>query len=1159
VQRLPSEPLEARILPDDLPSPPRGSGAWKNWALALGAFALFVVCSGGVFWGLGQLINLGFSGPANKGSLIYSWETPEEQAANIAAAMNAKTTGASAAELRELNRFFTGLLEALAQEDHDSFRALVDQNAFAHRTSLHPIAAASGDFDQGALEEQLAYDLEGPRGWSRCQVVHVARGTAANEALGYVILTGEGQNPTPFRWWLRRSGRNWSVCDWEVIDCGHSEADRWARTRSIGSDPHSARYWQASAAIRRAQDENQAGKHGAVSVQLRDAEQQPLPAAVHDTTQIDLAIAWLNAARPDLALAAANRVSKPDAHIGSLHVQARALADLERQGELLKTLTQYRALAGCHPDLLQIEAEALEAQGKLKEAAECWWELLRLLPDDHSALFAFCRLADDQRRADIKLLLGKSKKPVERAAELATSAIVQDEVAAAEALLAFIRESDPTSLSLLELAALQHDCDQEHSLAAEQYLLAHQRETHPERKLQHFHRYLSSMAAANRAAAAYQAAEDKDAAFNYLTADHEYDESLITDKALAELIAVHRPRRPADPRLQYLSAKLLLDKGDYAAADAELLKAEAGADEELQGLIRLGRLEAIYRQGSIKDAYEAYPIEREDAFRELAWLANRRRDFAGLGELIGLHVRRLPGDPWIGYFTALREEAASNYTAALTALVPAEASADQGLQMLCTRLKTELYIKSDNVSQAYMAGGAPQQAFLRIAARLAELDDWNRVLSVAQLHGAAVPADAAALYYATKARWHLGQHDQLIQNLTPWPKDKLSSLDQAWVAEMGDLLVRSWLRSRPGEDARKAAELLRDELGLSLPLAMVELKLGGHERAKALLSDPLMGREFFLRQLQFDQECAAILTEPEFAELRLRYALERPSEYVRRSASLVLFLKQPLEEAVWREAFDRAAGDAAVLARDIPAADGDKSARTSRLVELPGGTLIVTARAAAYHDPKSISMGELAADSPLRKALEEHTAWIAIDLSLAEEQTPAKALEQAGQKLAAELLDKGALAIYVARPRRGLPQLLLSDVTTREQLENGSLSTESDSSEGGAVYLYEASGEQSPAEGDASGWRKLQRALRELTAKARVENAAGHARIRLPFQRGHARETLWLNVVRSKRGHFGSEEFIGEVTEASQLWPHLRTGEHVRVSAFEPLEVQPVP
>jgi len=319
-----------------------------------------------------------------------------------------------------------------------------------------------------------------------------------------------------------------------------------------------------------------------------------------------------------------------------------------------------------------------------------------------------------------------------------------------------------------------------------------------------------------------------------------------------------------------------------------------------------------------------------------------------------------------------------------------------------------------------------------------------------------------------------------------------------------------------------------------------------------------VGREFFQRQLQFDAEYSAVLTEPEFAQLRRRYALERPNEYSRRSASLVLLLKQPLEEAAWREAFDRSAGDTAALARDVPA-NGETAdhQRVSRLVELPGGTLIVTARAAPYCDAKSIPVVELAADSPLRTALAEHAAWIAIDMSFTEEQAAAKDLRQAAQKLAAELLKGGALAIYAERPRSGPPRLVLADAAVREQLGSGAFLSLHDSGERGAIYLYEASAEKSAEKADSQEWPQRRRALRELSESARVQNPAGHARVRVLFERGHAREELWLNVVRSKRGPYESEELIGELTAGSQLWPHLREGERVRLSASEPLEVRP--
>jgi hypothetical protein len=396
---------------------------------------------------------------------------------------------------------------------------------------------------------------------------------------------------------------------------------------------------------------------------------------------------------------------------------------------------------------------------------------------------------------------------------------------------------------------------------------------------------------------------------------------------------------------------------------------------------------------------------------------------------------------------------------------------------------------------------------------------------------------------------------QLAQNMTPWPAERLKSLDQAWVGEIADLYVRSWLRVPPSEGARSAAERIRDDLGLTQPLVTVELKLGNRQRAKELLADPLIGRDFFLNQLQFDAECAALLTDPEFADVRKRYALERPNEYGRRTASLVLLLKEPLDEAAWRAAFDLAAGPAAAQARDLSFNDEMLGpVRVSRLVDLPGGTLILTARAVPYCPAKEFSAAEISAGSPLRKALEEHTAWIALDACFAEELAAAKDLELAMQKLAGELGGENVLAIFGTRPRRGPPRFAPAEEEVREQLAGGTFLALDGAGSRDSVYLYESSGDEESAADDET-WRDAVRRLRELSESARV-NAAGHARIRVQFARGHAQEDLWLTVIRSRRGPYESEEFIAEATTQSQLWPHIILGQRLSISAYEPREVQ---
>ncbi|HEX5105586.1 MAG TPA: hypothetical protein VFV87_17325, partial [Pirellulaceae bacterium] len=949
MQRFSSEPLQAVILPDPPPQPPP-SGAWKTWCLAIGAFGLFIVCSGAAFWGLGKLVNFGVDA-SPKGSLVYSWETPEEHRVNVTAAMNVKTTGCTAAELRELNRFFTRVIDALAASDKDEFRELVDLSAFAHRASLHPAAVAAGGLDRGQLKDQLEYDLEGPSGWSRFSIIRVEHGKIPDEALVYVVFESDEQQPAPYRWWLRRSARVWNICDWELIDLGYSETARWALVRAIEDDPDNGSYWQAAAAIERSHDKAAAGQRGAAQAELRDAQTKRLPAAIHDMTQIELAIAWDYAGRPDLALTACDRVKNASSEIGVAYLRAHSQVALDVPDKALTALAEYRQMAGCHPELLALEADALGAQGKRANAAECWWEVLRLMPENHEALFDFCRLADDSRRKAIKEILARSRRPTDRALEIGIAAIQRDEYAAAEAILDYLRQTAPGSAAIEQLTAQQLDDDEQYVAAAEHYLAAFKLESDPDNKRQLLREYLGSMALGGKAVEGYLAADDKAEAFDLLTDGYEYDEAYVRDDQLSALIAEHRQHvaEDATARLDFLEGRRLLNQGDFDAAEQAFLKIETSdVEPDLVEAIRSGRLEALYRQGKLKEAYEADDQATAETFRELAWLAVGDDNWDALGKLLELHLTSNSGDPWLDYFTTRREQAYRNYTTALAAAVRGEASADEQLKPLLMRLKTELFVQSDNISQAYASGGPPQEAFLRIAGQLTDQGDWNRLLQAAELHSAAAPGEIAGLYYATKARWNLGRHQQLVQNLTPWPKERLQNADQAWNVEIADLLVRGWLRLGNIEEARKAAEQARDDLGLELPLVAVELAAGDREKVKTLLANPLIGRELFQRQLQHDSDFAALLSDSEFAEIRRRYAHQRPNEYGQRNASIVLLLRKPAEESRVKEDFEHEVASAmGGPVRSLGQSAGETH-RQSLIADLPAGTLAFTYASRPY-------------------------------------------------------------------------------------------------------------------------------------------------------------------------------------------------------------------
>src|SRR5262245_4942097 len=217
--RSPREPLEATVLPDP-PVQPAAGGA-RGWLLACGAFLLLVVCFALLLWGLGQLLSrAGGMRASRSGSLLERWETADARLAAIRSALEADDPGLSTAELRELRRFFDKVRDSLQTQNSSAFVALVDLEAAADRVLRNPASSHRSRSQRRLIEQQLQLRFRAPLGWNRLIIVHGVRSAAGDEALVYTIAMGPDQPPAPLRWWLRREGRTWRICDWERVDEG---------------------------------------------------------------------------------------------------------------------------------------------------------------------------------------------------------------------------------------------------------------------------------------------------------------------------------------------------------------------------------------------------------------------------------------------------------------------------------------------------------------------------------------------------------------------------------------------------------------------------------------------------------------------------------------------------------------------------------------------------------------------------------------------------------------------------------------------------------------------------------------------------------------------------------------------------------------------------
>jgi len=1147
------EPLEATVLPD-LPAA-RGSSGARGWLLACGAFLLFVVCFALLLWGLGQLLaRAGGARPSRSGSLLDHWETTDERLAAVSAALEAEQTGLNSAQHRELRRFFDKVRDAIQPLNGTAFTALVDMEAAADRVLLHPASSRRSRSERRLVEQQMQLRFRGPSGWNRLIIVHGERSADGEEALVYTIATGGDQPPAPLRWWLKRDGRSWRVCDWERIDKGFSETARWALEGAIGNSAEMAAFHQALEGVHNAQTSIEAGLVALGSRDLLDAQSLDLPPVVNDVVQLELAWAWERCARSDQVLAACDRIRDSRASPGVHYLRALAHWRREDFAAVLADAQQYRSIAGPHPHLLEVEADALEALGRRAEAAECWWKRLALTPDDADALAEYCRLAGESASRAVGVLR-RAASPEEFALGAGRTAIYRDDDATLGVIERFFRELDPQAAALESLAAWRCEQRQEHALAAAHYRLAAERSADEQDRQRHFAQFLDAMAYAGRAAAGYQAADDPRAALAHLTAGLEYDEAPIVIDDLPQLIALHAQRAPQDPRLKYLEGLVAMADGQFAAAEAKFRSAaKAPAADPPEGhlaeLARSKLVEAVYRQNRLAAAYQTATSPPGEVFRELALLCQQDRNWAALEELIALHRTRAPADPWIDYFLARRAQAQGNAEAGLAAVQRAEAASDETLRPTLGWLKNELLIQSGGIGQAYQGSSDQREAFRRLVTHLASEEDWDGVLELATLHAAAAPRRSATLYWRAAAHWHRGEYQELVDNLSPWPEDRVGRLEPGQLTELCDLLVRSLLRLGKLPEAQAAADRARDEYGVEPPMVALKLAQGDKAAVLELIEHPRICRELFGRQLYRDRELAPLLSDGEVAALRRQQALALPSDHWSRRTALVLFFAEPLPA----QQLDECAAGATDAAIRISGRPDQKSL----LWNLGSETVVLTAGSGPYCSCDQLPE-TLGADDPRRAALEQHSSWIALDLLPAAQPAPGDEARRLASQLSAALAELSPLALYRSGPRQwGQWQLESFDAAARQRLRSGAHFPAAASPPSSKAPASEA---QVPIfashdDFDSAERPDLGRALRLLADRARVANPAGHALIRVILRRGHAAEEQWLKVIRVRPQKDGNDEFLAEVVDDSQLWPFLRAGERLRVPIYEPLDVR---
>ncbi|MCI0358163.1 MAG: hypothetical protein L0211_06755 [Planctomycetaceae bacterium] len=1152
--RRSTAPLEAVVLPD-LP-PPRGN----RWGVvAVGAaFIAILVAVVAAIWAIGKLAGIGEPAAAGgRQSLVEHWEAPEERLKNIAAAMNSSQVGATPAELRDFQRFFARVASASRKDDQAAYLECVDLNLLVHRISRHPAVRGERSFSSWGLKNELQTGLSTLGYVGDYSIVRVERGERDDLALVYTVDCSP--LATACRWWLARSGRNWRLFDWERLDYEQSTAHRWAIRDKLYSDSNSYNY----NIFRNALDDSDQLPAGVNWPIYRDEQlnlasliDNPLPEVVHDGAMLELAWALVGLGRPAAAIRAADALRRPQDHPGYLVVRARAKADLGRYAEALADAQAYQQLAGRDPLALEQAARALAELDRPAEAAECWLEMLKLAPNHHMALGNFCRLADSEQRAQLPAILHQTRQTTEAVVSQAQASLYRDDLESFELLAAFVKAEAPGSPAAAALAGQRLDHEGQHEEAAAKFREAADAEFRPDQKQGYFHQSLTAMAAAGKIAQAYAAAPDPQAAFDYLTAGFEDDESLLTDEQLKALLAAHEQRVPGDARALYLAGQLLLRGEKYAEADAKFQAAVAKADEESRSTYEYGRIEALYRQGDVKVAYRTCGQTRE-VFRALAGHCESDRAWDELETLIKLHRKQQDDDRWADYYEAKLFQAQGNAALALASLLQAEK--DDDLKGYSSWTKTQLYVEAGRMQECITPQNR-RQDFLNIANLLAQKADWQRLDDLYRNNAAVIGRDPMVLNAWTSRLWQQGRYDDIVSALESGIATD-SSAPAHVERELVERQVRCLLRLGRAAEARQVAHRASNDNGLEIPLVMVLLHEGNMAAVREKLADPAIRKSLQELNIEEDPELSPLVASPELADLRQSLILPLNNFGIAGERRVILLLAEP-RELVLDEIADLLARSSIEGAKLAAAAHDEGAVRRSARIEHQGTSLVVTFGNQPYW--KRGRFQRPPREAELARILESHRGFIVLESDRRQHDAPGGDDLVLLGKLAGGLCNENVQAVHVKRSAADEGRLLALEPSIVEQFKSGQLL--SGPSPSGQLPSGQAAGITFPLY-DAASYSDEPAAAERLATSAKVRTANQLARdvnsgkvsdasIQVELWRGHGRERVWLKVVGAKRDASGGWQLHGEMPADSALRPGLRAGMRLSVGPYDVQEVR---
>lgn len=1033
-------------------------------------------------------------------------------------------------ERDDIFALFRQLEKCATTSNVEEFRTLVDFDRQLRRVELTTNLRGWSDFEKRTIRTQMKNLADLESFWGKLKVAGIVAPTDdPNSRILYAYArSGESMEATEYRFWIGRVGKGWKIYDWERLDLGLSESQKWGVYVKYFKTPEIAGFERWNVLIAEADKLIGDNQRDAAIEKLRTAESQPVPDEFQGYHWLLTGHRWFALNEKSEAERCYRSVQQPDDTPGVYFGLTSCTRDA-KPAEAVKYVDQYEAAVGPTPDSLETKARLLEEIGSKAESIAEWKKLLRIEPANHPALIAVFESLPKDDKSSFDEFLERIEDPIAAVESLAPSIGYRDYPGLLQ-LVRFMERRAPNAAGTACVKGLSKFLDGQYREAAASYRRAYELQADDEKRSTYIYSYVEAKVADGDIQSLWNDAPDPKAAFDDLFGSYDEGEIEVTEDEYQQALATYRQRFPDDLGGLQREAQLALTQEKFDLAETLIrqgLERAQSKDGDADGgnyqdEFASSLATVLFKNGKVQAAYDSLG-DRKDAVGTLFRHAVADERWDDLRTLLDVHRAKNPDDPQLHYAEGELAAHGNQWDDAIKHLQEAKTASDEVSKWQTDYQLRKAYFDSGRWLEYYKSAEDRSAAFEEVCRKLAGDENWEALSTLIAEHANESPDDILIDKYRAQAAWAAENYELSARHAQKLLQHKgehaVSSYERKGVEER---LLSSLLRSKQIGPAQQFAEACLREQNNSEYMAIMAAATRDLSQAKRWAQQTAKQREDAM-MLYSNADMGPVFIGPEFAELQREFPVAL--RFDTSSILAVFLLDQPMQLDVATISATLKDLDLESTAAPRPIESLKKTVTSAFMLPVDAASVSLVTGNGKYFDQPRL----LGSDAATRQAFEKRLGWLMVGVSGWSE-SDRKQAEGVAQRLAVRLAG-GHSAFFWARGHElwqgfGLypatPELLSAWQPTRNL----------DAFKSQHVSLTEM------GQAEIASKRQFKKSMHDAVRQFE-SSPNGQLEVLACIGENSLIDPLWLKVEKVRRT-YGGLEFDGVLKNTSTLVPLLR-------------------